>query len=101
MLRALAQKGGVVGIAFYRQFIHRTEPTLDRLCDHFFHALEVMGPDHVGIGSDFDGTPRTLRPIPEDVSMLEDLFVALADRGVDEETMKKIAGQNFLRLLPD
>jgi membrane dipeptidase len=100
MMVALAQKGGVMGIAFYRNFIDREAPTLDRLCDHFIHALEVMGPDHVGIGSDFDGTPCWLRPIPEDVAQLEELFVALAKRGVDEETMDKIAGENFLRMLP-
>jgi membrane dipeptidase len=101
MMKALAEKGGVMGIAFYRQFIHPQEPTLGRLCDHFVHALEVMGPDHVGIGSDFDGTPRLLRPIPTDASMLEALFVALAERGVDQQTMQKIAGANFLRILPD
>jgi membrane dipeptidase len=100
MMVALAQKGGVMGIAFYRNFIDREDPTLDRLCDHFLHALEVMGPNHVGIGSDFDGTPCWLRLIPEDVSRLEELFVALAKRGVDEETMRKIAGENFLRMLP-
>lgn len=97
---ALAQKGGVMGIAFYRHFIDRENPTLDRLCDHFIHALEVMRPDCVGIGSDFDGTPCWLRPIPEDASRLEELFVALAKRGVDEGTMRKIAGENFLRMLP-
>jgi membrane dipeptidase len=101
MMAALAQKGGVMGIAFYRAFIHREDPTLDRLCDHFIHALEVMGPDHVGIGSDFDGTPLTLRLIPKDVSQLEILFEALAGRGVDEGTLGKIAGENFLRMLPD
>jgi len=100
MMAALAQKGGVMGIAFYRQFIDRENPSLDRLCDHFIHALEVMGADHVGIGSDFDGTSGLMRPIPEDVSMLEQLFVALAGRGVDAETLEKIAGANFLRMLP-
>jgi len=99
MMKALAEKGGVMGIAFYRRFIHRTHPSLDRLCDHFIHALEIIGPDHVGIGSDFDGTPGQLRPIPEDVSKLEILFEALAKREVDEETLRKIAGENFLRLL--
>ena len=101
MMRALAEKGGVMGIAFYRAFIHPEEPSLERLCDHVVHALEVMGPDHVGIGSDFDGTPNTLRPIPEDVSQMGLLFDALAARGVDQETMIKIAGANFLRLLPE
>jgi membrane dipeptidase len=100
MMKALAAKGGVMGIAFYKQFIHPEDPTLDRLCDHFIHALEVMGADHVGLGSDFDGTPRLMRPIPQDVSKLEELFVALAERGVDPETMRKVAGENFLRLLP-
>jgi membrane dipeptidase len=99
MMRALAEVDGVMGIAFYRAFIDPQAPTLDRLCDHFLHALEVMGVDHVGIGSDYDGTPRLQRPIPEDVSMLDDLFVALAARGVDEDTLARIAGANFLRML--
>lgn len=99
MMVALAEKGGVMGIAFYRRFIDREKPSLDRLCDHFLHALEIMGVDHVGIGSDFDGTSGLLRPIPEDVSKLEELFQALSKRGVDGETMAKIGGENFLRLL--
>lgn len=99
MMKALAEKGGVMGLAFYRAFIHQTDPSLDRLCDHFVHALEIIGPDHVGIGSDFDGTSARLRPIPEDVSQLEVLFEALAKRDVDEEILRKIAGENFLRLL--
>ena len=99
MMLALAEKGGVMGIAFYRGFIDREEPSLERLCDHFLHALEVMGADHVGIGSDFDGTSGLERPIPEDVSKLEELFQALAERGLDEGTLGKIAGENFLRLL--
>ena len=101
MMRALAEKGGVMGIAFYRRFIHCEESTLDRLCDHLMHALELMGEDHVGIGSDFDGTSGLLRPIPEDASRLEELFEALARRGVNEEILKQVAGESFLRMLPD
>ena len=101
MMRALAGRGGVMGIAFYGAFIDAEAPSLERLCDHFLHAIEVMGPDHVGIGSDFDGTPRTQRPIPADVSQMESLFAALANRGIDDETLAKIAGANFLRLLPE
>lgn len=100
MMVALAEKGGVMGIAFYRRFIDEEKATLDRLCDHFIHALEVIGPDHVGIGSDFDGTTRTMWPIPADVSGLNELFEALAKRGVDEDTLHKIAGENLLGLLP-
>ena len=100
MMRALAAKGGVMGIAFYRGFIHAEDPTLERLIDHFIHALEVMGEDHVGIGSDFDGVPRWSDPIPADVSALEDVFQALSARGVKRLEMEKIASGNFLRLLP-
>ena len=64
------------------------------------HALEVMGPDHVGIGSDFDGLPMWSEAIPADVSRLDDVFQALDRRGVEHETLAKIAGGNFLRLLP-
>jgi len=99
MMKALAEKGGVMGIAFYPPFIHTTEPTLDRLCDHFIHACEVMGPDHVGIGTDFDGMPGPVHPIPEDVSQLGTLFEALAKRGIGEEALRMIAGESFLRLL--
>ena len=100
MMRALAHKGGVMGIVTYSRFIAVEHPTLDKLCDHFIHALEVMGPDHVGLGSDYDGTEGTVTPIPEDVSRLEELFQALSRRGVDDDTLSKIAGENFLRMLP-
>jgi len=100
MMVALAEKGGVMGIAFYRRFIDVERATLDRLCDHFVHALEVMGPDHVGIGSDFDGTTRTLWPIPADASGMNGVFEALSARGIDDDTLRKIAGENLLSLLP-
>jgi membrane dipeptidase len=99
MMKALAEKGGVMGITFYPPFVHQTEPTLDRLCDHFVHACEVIGPDHVGIGTDFDGMPGPAHPIPEDVSKLEMLFEALARRGLDEQSLRLIAGESFLGLL--
>jgi membrane dipeptidase len=101
MMKALADRGGVMGIAFYRHFIDTEAPTLQRLCDHFLHAVEIMGPRHVGIGSDFDGTPGHLRPIPEDCSKMGELFDALTQRGVDAETLRGIAGENFLRLLAE
>ena len=100
MMRALAERGGVMGIAFYPGFIDRHEPTLERLADHVLHALSIMGPDLVGIGSDFDGLPMWSEAIPADVSHLDELFQVLDRRGVDRGTLAKIAGENFLRLLP-
>jgi membrane dipeptidase len=100
MMAALAEKGGVMGIAFYKVFIDPQAPSLERLCDHFVHALEIMGPDGVAIGSDFDGTSSLHRPIPEDVSQMEVVLAALAKCGVSDDVLRGVAGENWLRMLP-
>ncbi|NLE67966.1 MAG: hypothetical protein GX608_11130 [Lentisphaerae bacterium] len=99
MLKALAARNGVIGICFFRFFIDREKPTLDRLADHFIHALEIMGPDHVGIGTDFDGLPSNVLPMIEDAAGLGALWEKLESRGVRPGVLKKIGMDNFLRLL--
>jgi membrane dipeptidase len=73
-------------------------PTIDRLLDHIDHAVQVMGIDHVGLGSDFDGISVLPRPM-KDVTSLPDVLRALRDRGYSDEDVRKILGENFLRLL--
>ncbi|HKW41224.1 MAG TPA: dipeptidase [Gemmatimonadales bacterium] len=73
-------------------------PTIDRLVDHIEHAVQVMGIDHVGLGSDFDGI--SVLPVPlKDASSLPELVRALAARGFSDADVRKILGENFLRLL--
>ncbi len=58
-LRVVAASGGVVGVSMHGGHIGRTpgeHPTLADVADHIVHALAVGGPDHVAIGSDFDGS---------------------------------------------
>ena len=72
--------------------------TVSDVADHIDHVREVAGIDHVGIGSDFDGTPT----MPEglgDVSQYPVLFDELASRGYGEEDLMKIAGRNVLRVM--
>jgi membrane dipeptidase len=72
--------------------------TIAQVADHVEHVREVAGADHVGIGSDFDGTPD----LPEglgDVSCFPALFAELLDRGWSEEDCAKLAGGNVLRVL--
>jgi membrane dipeptidase len=57
-----------------------------------------MGVDHVGIGSDFDGFAGAVRGL-EDVSKYPDLFAELLRRGYSDEAVRKIAGQNVLRVM--
>jgi len=97
MMKALAQRGGVMGMSFYNQFIHEEEPNLERLADHFIHALEVMGEDHVGIGTDFDGMKD---PVVPDAGHTGCLWNILRQQNVSEDVLLKIGYKNFLRLLP-
>ena len=73
-------------------------PTIDRLVDHIEHAVQVMGIDHVGLGSDFDGISVLPRPL-KDATSLPDLVRALEARGYADEGLRKILGENFLRVL--
>lgn len=68
------------------------------LLDHFDHAIEVAGADHVGIGADWDGVPSMPRGM-EDVSYLPALTEGLLARGHSHETVRKVLGENVLRAL--
>jgi membrane dipeptidase len=73
---------------------------LDRLLDHFDHAIRVAGPDHVGIGADWDGVPSMPEGM-EDVARLPDLTRGLLERGHSPETVVKVLGENLLRVMAE
>lgn len=124
LMRGIAQSGGVVQINFAASFIdpefngpwphgsiedmQRGIPRFDVerptpisvLADHFDHAAQVIGADHVGIGSDFDGVP-ILPAGMEDCSKLPNLTAELLRRGWSEEDLLKMLGQNVLRVLDE
>jgi len=73
-------------------------PGIDRLVDHIEHAVRVAGIDHVGLGSDFDGI--SVLPVPmKDAASLPLLVAALRSRGYSDADVRKILGENFLRVL--
>jgi len=72
--------------------------TLDDLADHFDHAVKIAGIDHVGIGTDFDGIAGTVNGI-EDVSKMPALIAVLMKRGYSDRGLKKILGENTLRVV--
>lgn len=124
MIVAIAKTGGVVQINFAAAFLDPTFPTIDSktleywstrggfeaspyaqhvtplsiLADHFDHAIELVGPDHVGIGSDFDGVSALPRGM-EDASKLVFLTAELLRRGHAQSDLTKVLGGNFLRVL--
>src|SRR5690606_1488292 len=73
-------------------------PPLSVLLDHIDHMVRVAGIDHVGIGSDFDGVESTPRGL-DDVSCYPVLTAALLKRGYSGEAIRKIMGENVLRLM--
>jgi membrane dipeptidase len=73
-------------------------PSVGDVADHVDHLCLVMGVDHVGIGSDFDGFKGSITGL-EDVSGFPALFAELARRGYSREDLKKIAGLNLLQVL--
>jgi membrane dipeptidase len=118
-MRALAERGGVLGMMLHPLVIDVQTPTIDRAIDHLDHAVEVMGIEHVGLGGDFTrqvvralgfvDPPDALLPEgmaidaaldglvgPEDYPNLVD---ALRRRGYAGDRLEAVLSGNFLRFL--
>jgi membrane dipeptidase len=63
------------------------------------HAVKIAGPDHVGFGSDFDGVSGMVPAGMEDVSKYPELLRGLIDLGYSDEDIRKIMGENLLRIM--
>jgi len=72
--------------------------SLDDVLDHFDHVIALVGVDHVGIGSDFDGVGDSLPTGLKDVSAYPNLVEGLLSRGYSEADVRKILGENLLRV---
>ena len=75
--------------------------SLDDVLDHFDHVVNLVGVDHVGIGSDYDGVGDSLPVGLKDVSAYPNLVAGLLRRGYTEEDVRKILGENLLRVWTD
>ncbi|UCH56875.1 MAG: dipeptidase, partial [Candidatus Bathyarchaeota archaeon] len=100
MIRALADHGGVMGMNFAPAFVDKDKATVQRVVDHIDHIVELVGPDHVGLGSDFDGITST--PIGlEDATKMPNVTKELVKREYSDEDIIKILGRNHLRVFKE
>lgn len=82
----------------YPKEVQDLRPPLDLLLDHLDHMVKLIGPDHVGLGSDFDGINSAPQQL-DDVSDFPYITQALLKRGYSPKDIRKILGGNFIRLL--
>ncbi|MEM9014057.1 MAG: membrane dipeptidase [Pseudomonadota bacterium] len=94
----IAEAGGLIGIGFWDAAICDISP--NSVASAILYAVELVGANHVALGSDFDGTVATAF----DASQLAVITQALIDNGADEEVIRKVMGENaiqfFLTYLP-
>ena len=97
-LKAIAGKGGVVQICLYGGFLRSDRPaTICDAIEHLHHAVNIMGIDHVGIGTDFDGDGGIIGC--NDSSELINFTRHLLMERYSEQDIRKIWGGNFLRVM--
>ncbi len=82
-----------------KQFGPPPKASWERIIDHIDHAVKLVGVDHVGLGSDFDGGSMPVGM--EDVTHLPQITEALLRKGYSESDLRKILGENTLRLLSE
>jgi membrane dipeptidase len=92
----------IEGDRITREYVERGDlPHVEwtKIIEHIDHAVKVAGIDHVGLGSDFDGANMPFGM--EDVSKIPRITQALLEKGYSEGDVKKILGENTLRLMTD
>jgi membrane dipeptidase len=92
----------IEGDRITREYVEQGKlPRVDwtKIIEHIDHAVKVAGIDHVGLGSDFDGANMPFGM--EDATSLPKITEALLWKGYSEDDVKKILGENTLRLMED
>lgn len=115
ILQLVKRRNSVVMINFAPDFISCTanpdnkngmpdfylpNSTLKHVVEHIKHIGELIGYEHVGLGSDFDGIPTTPEGL-DDVSKFPDLVKEMLEQGISDKDARKVVGGNILRVWKD
>lgn len=97
MFKAICQTGGVAGLNLYTEFLGENA-SLDTVCDHVLHWLELGGRKHIALGGDLDGCES----LPTGFAGIQDypkLAQRMFERGIDEETVRDIFWNNAMGVI--
>lgn len=97
-IKEIASRGGLVQVTAYDGFLG--EGTITRYCDHVEHVRDLVGVEHVGFGSDFDGGGGGWEGM-KDVSDIQNITIELLRRGWSDKDIKAFWGGNVLRVMED
>jgi len=99
MIKAIADHGGVLGMNYAPSFVKEggEGATVEGMVDHIDHIVKLVGPDHVGLGSDYDGIGNPPKGI-ETVDKTPNVTRVLVKRGYSDEDILKILGGNHMRV---
>jgi len=92
-LRGVANNGGVVGVGYWQSAV--CDASIEGIVAAILYTIKIAGIDHVGLGSDFDGTVAT----PIDTTGVALITQALLDKGLSEVEVSKVLGANIQRVL--
>lgn len=92
-IKKISEGGGVIGIAFFKSATGGVD--MDSVIEAMEHCKKIGGIDCVALGSDFDGSVA----VPFDSSQMDELTTALMKKGWSKSDIKKVMGQNTLRVL--
>lgn len=99
-IKKIAESGGVIGVCFCSEFLNNAnKSTSDDIVRHIEYIANLVGVEHVAIGSDFDG--MDVEDLPTDIKGIKDLYIIfdkLQQRGFLDEDIYKIAGDNYIRV---
>ena len=97
-IKALTQKGGVLGVSFVPEFLGRGRSGLEEFLNHVDHIAALVGTEVIALGSDFDGIDVTASGL-EDCRCYPSITAKLLERGYTEKEIRNIMGENFFRLM--
>ena len=87
----------IITMEKYKEEVESMRPPLSLLLDHLDYIVKLVGVDHVGLGSDFDGISAG----PKELNGVQDfplITKGLRERGYGKKEIRKILGENFLRV---